>query len=754
VKIYSKRNHSKVKHPGIVLSVIAFLALSIGVTVWSFNTYKSTLSHAQTPSTTTINKKVFTLVFNPIMPDGRDLISYKGWQDASTLMLNYDSFIRNVTGSRIQYAFVGTQVFQYFPTKTDGFTYTPQTYLDVLSGKTPHHSPDYANYYQFLNDPSLDLCGRVNRGEVDEIWLFGGPWMGFYESTLASSSYARSGFKYNDSGDTHNKTSCNKLVPVMGFSYELGLSNMVHDLGHRTEATMTYLYGDNWPQTRIANNWDRFTITKYKAGSNYSHYGCGYIHFTPNASSSSDDAKFNLTNSVNSYCDDFNNYPTLGSPLLVSKSINCQVWGCNEIGYYTWWFKHIPHFVGTGSDGIQNDWWQYIIDPNKTPANQPSYKTFSGMSATLAKNLATFSFSYTGWSALYRVDLSTVANMSTDVYSSFATGYSGVISESNPTKWNKYVCGSTLYWRVVIYETGEMSPIQSAKVNCASASLQVRRSFLSLDGKVYYQQTCPYDTSAGGPVASCATGSTSKPWTTVSLSSIGAPSSAGAYTTFIFPQNGLMKLRQSFIDLSGTKNFFRTCSFDPIQSDSGSYSSSSNCGGNWNPPTQLALINTTSTFGGYTVIVYQNSHGAYRVRRSFINLSTNASLNGTTYYQQTCPFDATSGGPDTTCVKTKPWASVSLATIGAPSNAGSYTTFLFPQNGIVKIRQTLLDTTGTKNFFRTCAFDPDQDDDALAFSSKKDCSGNGVTMTPWSPLNQVAPINGNSTFGGYTVIVY
>lgn len=78
---------------------------------------------------------------------------------------------------------------------------------------------------------------------------------------------------------------------------------------------------------------------------------------------------------------------------------------------------------------------------------------------------AMFSFSYTGTSNTFIVDASTVSNMSTDVYRSFANGPSSPIVETNPTKWDKYSCGRTLYWRVLTSK-GEQSAIQSNIVTC------------------------------------------------------------------------------------------------------------------------------------------------------------------------------------------------------------------------------------------------------------------------------------------------
>jgi parallel beta-helix repeat protein len=89
-------------------------------------------------------------------------------------------------------------------------------------------------------------------------------------------------------------------------------------------------------------------------------------------------------------------------------------------------------------------------------------ETFSGLSATLAASRAEFQFAYSGSTASYHVDLSTVADMSTDVYLDFATGAASPLSTALPQRWDKYTCGRTLYWRVWDQERRVGGPIQAA----------------------------------------------------------------------------------------------------------------------------------------------------------------------------------------------------------------------------------------------------------------------------------------------------
>jgi subtilisin family serine protease len=91
--------------------------------------------------------------------------------------------------------------------------------------------------------------------------------------------------------------------------------------------------------------------------------------------------------------------------------------------------------------------------------------TFSNLSATMNRTNATFYFNYTGSGTQFIIDASTLADMSWDVYINFVQGLQSPIYLSNPTKWDKYTCGRTLYWRVKDNQ-GNQSSIKGTTINC------------------------------------------------------------------------------------------------------------------------------------------------------------------------------------------------------------------------------------------------------------------------------------------------
>jgi hypothetical protein len=89
---------------------------------------------------------------------------------------------------------------------------------------------------------------------------------------------------------------------------------------------------------------------------------------------------------------------------------------------------------------------------------------FSKLEASLTTESATFKFSYAGNMETYHIDLSTYADMSWDVYLSFAKGAASPLTETDPAKWDKYVAGKKLYWRVTNFERTIQSPIMEVIV--------------------------------------------------------------------------------------------------------------------------------------------------------------------------------------------------------------------------------------------------------------------------------------------------
>ncbi len=303
----------------------------------------------------TYSPKATVVIYDPWITktDGSKvaLSAYMNWEDPAQLVNRYRRAIKSITNGRVQYGLVKTDIVRDFHKKADGFKYTQASYLACMADPNACHFPDAADILGTLS--SHNVCSDANGGLTDELWMFGGPYFGYYESQLTGPN----AFEYNS--PPLSGSACNKLLPIMGFNYERSLAEMIHDNMHRTEATMSRVYG-SWAENRTANNFDRFALVAYQSPA-FNYSGCGSAHFTPTSTS---DYDYSNPNPVMSNCDDFFNYPNLKAPATVLKTTSCQAWGCNEVAYYRYFFQHLPKVPGTGPDGKFNDWWRYLIKPN------------------------------------------------------------------------------------------------------------------------------------------------------------------------------------------------------------------------------------------------------------------------------------------------------------------------------------------------------------------------------------------------------
>jgi len=287
---------------------------------------------------------VYLIVYDPFIDASRGirLSQYMGWNRVDDLVAGYIADIDECSRGQVKYQIVQRTDLDEFPLKVDGFRYTPQAYLDVIRQRRPAHNPDTADYPRIVSD--LNLMERISSGEIDEVWLMGFPYAGFFESRMAG----RNAFWCN-SPPLENTQGCPRRFVMMGFSYERGVGEMLEDLGHRAESLLEKVF-ERTP--REQNIWKRFTrYDKVSPGL----AEVGTIHFAPN---SQRDYDWGNRRFVPSACDNWLHFPDLsGSP----RPVNCAEWGNGDIrAHHKWWLSHLPNAEGS-SNGISNNWWEYVI---------------------------------------------------------------------------------------------------------------------------------------------------------------------------------------------------------------------------------------------------------------------------------------------------------------------------------------------------------------------------------------------------------
>ncbi len=291
--------------------------------------------------------KVLSLNFEPIIPQegGKRLHEVCGWNDPHKLAEGYIADIAEASRGLVRYKVVEWKDIDTFHTKIDGFTYTPESYLAAWRSRKGFHDPDTADYPKTFRD--YNVLPRVNKGDIDEVWFFGAPYFGYNESAMAGPR----AFYVN--GEVYDKVPSKRPFVIMGFNYERGVAEMVHDLCHRTESTMSRVYG-GWKVEELTTNWARFAANFAQSGG---VAACGTCHWPPNAEKDYDYAN---PRTVQSSADDWLTYPKLAG---AKKPVSRATWGGPDYqrNYLKWWFAHLPHAPGVNADGRLNNWWRYVF---------------------------------------------------------------------------------------------------------------------------------------------------------------------------------------------------------------------------------------------------------------------------------------------------------------------------------------------------------------------------------------------------------
>jgi hypothetical protein len=293
--------------------------------------------------------RVLVLVYDPVMDwgTGRKLSEELNWYLVEDLVSAFMSDILKYSGGMARYQIVQRINIEEFPAKVDGFRYTPQSYMDVVRGVAPPHKPQEADYISMLT--RFKVLERVARNEIDEVWAFGFPHAGFYESTMGGP-----GAFWCNAPPIRNTEASRRRFVVMGFSFERSVGEMLEAFGHRAESILQRTFARFSDE---ANLWNRFARYDMVADGKAA---VGTIHFAPN---SRRDYDWNNQTVVKSECYDWlNNFPDFKEDV---RDVSAAEWGAGDIRlHHQWWLNHIPRARGR-RNGIANNWWQYIVCPDK-----------------------------------------------------------------------------------------------------------------------------------------------------------------------------------------------------------------------------------------------------------------------------------------------------------------------------------------------------------------------------------------------------
>ena len=294
-----------------------------------------------------LSPRALVIVYDPVVDSARGvkLSKYMDWNNVDELVAGYIADIAECSDGLVQYRVVERIDVDEFPLKADGFRYDAASFLAVMNQTAPAHDPDLVDYSRIATDHHL--IERITNGDFDEVWLFGFPYCGFYESRMAG----RGAFWCNapPMGGTRQ---CPHRFVIMGFSYQRGVGEMLEDLGHRAESILGKVHERQWGESNLWKQFSRYD--KIAPG----QAQVGMMHWAPN---SLEDYDWGNQTLVPSQCDDWLNFPNLTGAV---RQVNCADWGNGDIReHHKWWFKRLPKVAGS-INGISNNWWTYVIDPN------------------------------------------------------------------------------------------------------------------------------------------------------------------------------------------------------------------------------------------------------------------------------------------------------------------------------------------------------------------------------------------------------
>ena len=297
--------------------------------------------------------QVLIINFDPIFTSqaGKRLHQVCRWNDPRRLTEGYTADLAECSSGYVRYQVVEWLDIDAFPIKRDGFRYTTRSYMRCRAGQETWHQPDAVDYQAIFRE--FEIPQRVERGEIDEVWLWGFPYAGFWESTMSGSG------AYFCNSPPVERIPTSRIFVTMGFNYERGVGEMLESFGHRVESIMRRVYG-SW-EPRETHAWNRFTLHDAVAPG---RAGCGNVHFAPN---SERDYDWGNRRAVWSTCNDWLNYPHLTGQ---RRRVNCSEWGDGDTrAHHRWWLRHLPRAPGR-SDGKLNNWWAYVADFDRFPESR------------------------------------------------------------------------------------------------------------------------------------------------------------------------------------------------------------------------------------------------------------------------------------------------------------------------------------------------------------------------------------------------
>ncbi len=160
------------------------------------------------------------------------------WTGTDDLVEQYISTMRTASGDIVIYQVANKLDAPKYPLLLDGRQYDDSTWTQAMNNdqaafRDAHGNYMMADYQRILQD--FNIVDAIQGKQVDEVWMFGGPYFGFYESRMVG----KNAFWCNAPAIVLNS----RRFVMMGFNYQRDVREMVHDFGHRVESILAWKFG-------------------------------------------------------------------------------------------------------------------------------------------------------------------------------------------------------------------------------------------------------------------------------------------------------------------------------------------------------------------------------------------------------------------------------------------------------------------------------------------------------------------------------
>lgn len=160
------------------------------------------------------------------------------WNNADALIENYIQTMRQASSDLLIYHLTDKLDVPTYPVLLDGRQYEDATWMQAINNdktalRDAHGNYMMADYQRILQD--YNILQQIKSKTIDEVWMFGGPYFGFFESRMVG----KGAFWCNAPGIEATP----RRFVMMGFNYQREVKEMVHDFGHRAESILARQFG-------------------------------------------------------------------------------------------------------------------------------------------------------------------------------------------------------------------------------------------------------------------------------------------------------------------------------------------------------------------------------------------------------------------------------------------------------------------------------------------------------------------------------